>query len=305
MIVELYKKYRPKLFKHVIGQKETCDTLQNFISAKKVPHTILFSGPSGCGKTTLARIVAKKIECHDMDLVEINAASTRGIDKMRSIQSDMSMAPLSGACRVWIIDEVHKLTSDAQSSMLKPLEDTPKKAYFFLCTTITKKLLSTIRTRSTELKVRLLTEDEILKLLHYVAMKEGRNMYGSVADKIVEFAEGSARKALVLLGQVIDMDDGEKKQLASLQPPETEKQILDLCRVIVNPRSTFRECAAILRKLDEDPETIRHSILGYMDTVLLSKGDQRSFKVIDCLRQDTMSSGRAGLHASIYEVYLK
>jgi DNA polymerase-3 subunit gamma/tau len=301
---ELYKKYRPKTFKAMIGQKKATQTLQNFVTGKKVPHTVLFTGPSGVGKTTLARIMADKLGCSKIDLKELNAASARGIDDMRSVVMNMTLAPVAGKVRVWIIDECQKLTTDAQSSILKMLEDTPKHVYFFLCTTDPHKLLKTIRTRSTEIVLDRMTDADIRQLIADVSKKERKGVHEDTIDKIVELADGSARKALVLLGQVIDVED-PKKQLEGLQIPDFEVQVIELCRIIGNPKSNFKDAAKFLSKFQGDAEEIRRAVLGYMNKILLNKGDARSWKCIDCLRQHTFDSGRPGLHASIYEIYMK
>jgi DNA polymerase III gamma/tau subunit len=142
-----------------------------------------------------------------------------------------------------------------------------------------------------------------MELLGSVAAKEKKALNQEVAEKIIETAGSSARMALVLLGQVIDVE-GTKEQLAAIQLPETEKQVKELCQLITKGGS-FKECAAILKKLKEDPEAVRRQLLGYLNAVLLNNYSPRVFKAIDCLRQDTFHSGMAGLTASIYEIYLK
>lgn len=116
----LYQAYRPRTFDEVVGNKEAIRTLESFIKRdiSEVPHAFLFSGPSGCGKTTLARILAKKLGCSDANFVEIDSADFRGIDTIREIRRQMRLAPVGGgSCRVWLIDECHKLTGDAQSAL--------------------------------------------------------------------------------------------------------------------------------------------------------------------------------------------
>jgi len=143
--VELYRKYRPTKFSQVLGQREAIATLANMGKRRAVPHCLLFTGPSGVGKTTLIRILREKLGCKEHDYVEINAAEARGIDTIRDIQRRLTLSPLSGRCRVWAIDECHRLTTDAQSALLKILEDTPPTAYFMLATTEPNKLLTTER----------------------------------------------------------------------------------------------------------------------------------------------------------------
>ena len=115
---ELYKKYRPKSFKAFAGNEAVKSQLSGWVRTKKVPHCILFQGGSGMGKTTLARILRKKLNCSDADLREINAAGkARGIEEVKKIESQIAMAPIGGDCRVYIIDECHKMTNDAQNAL--------------------------------------------------------------------------------------------------------------------------------------------------------------------------------------------
>ena len=132
---ELYRKYRPTSFKQVVGQEEAIRTLTELGKRKAIPHAILFTGPSGVGKTTLARILQRKLKCVGNDFVEMNAANDRGVGIIRSIQNKVGLAPMLGSCRIWLMDEAHQLTSDAQSAFLKLLEDTPSHVYFMLATT--------------------------------------------------------------------------------------------------------------------------------------------------------------------------
>src|SRR5688572_25883760 len=141
--MELYKKFRPKTLKGVVGQEGAVSSLQSMIDKGRLPHTILFSGPSGCGKTTIARILKGILECSDLDFFEINCADFKGIDMVRDIRRYVGIPPLHGKSRVWLIDEAHQLTKDAQNAFLKLLEDTPKHAYFMLATTDPQKLLPT------------------------------------------------------------------------------------------------------------------------------------------------------------------
>ena len=211
MSEELYKKHRPTNFKQIIGQQEAIRTLTEMGKNGSIPHTILLSGPSGCGKTTIARILKTKLKCSDNDFYEINAADSRGIDTVRDIRQRMFLAPIGGECRIWLVDESHQLTSQAQQSFLKILEDTPKHVYFFLASTEPNKLLKTIITRSTEIKLRELTEKELVELVNRTVKDEDKKISEDIVKKMADLADGSARKALVLLHQIISVDNKEQQ----------------------------------------------------------------------------------------------
>jgi DNA polymerase III subunit gamma/tau len=206
---ELYKKYRPKEFRDVIGQGSAVKVLEAKLKSNNLPHTLLFAGPSGCGKTTLARIVCRKLKCSKHDFKELNSADFRGIDMVRNIRININKAPIGGDCRVWLIDECHKLTTDAQNAFLKMLEDTPDHVYFMLATTEPQKLLPTIRTRSTEIAVKNLTRKSLQKLILFVSASALIGIDTEVLEKIIECSDGSARKALVLLDQIAELKSEE------------------------------------------------------------------------------------------------
>ena len=108
-----YKRFRPKTLKSVLGQEGPVNSLQRFIDRNTIPHCILFTGPSGCGKTTIGRILKTHLNCGDADWLEINSADFKGIDTVREIRRSINLSPISGDCRIWFIDEAHKLTNDA------------------------------------------------------------------------------------------------------------------------------------------------------------------------------------------------
>lgn len=302
---ELYKKYRPKSFKTVVGQSNVLKSLEKMIEQKKVPHTLLFSGASGCGKTTLARIVAKELGCGKHDLEELNCADFRGIDVVRDIRKSMPQAPLSGSCRVWIIDESHKLSSDAQNAFLKILEDTPDHVYFMLATTDPQKLIDTIRTRCTEITVKPLNDTEITKLVKAICKKEGvETVTENVLDIIAKNSEGSARKALVLLHQVIGLAT-EDEMVESIESATVAKKSEHLAKALLNTRSRWQDIAKILKDGDlDDPEKIRWMVLGYAKSVMLNggKASARAFIIIDMFKDPFYDSKVAGLVHACYAV---
>lgn len=305
---ELYRRYRPTELDEIFGQEAAVAQLRQFLTDKNTPHALLFSGPSGCGKTTLARIMARELGAvADHDLVEVNAASSRGIDTIREIQDRAGLSAW-GECRVWIIDEAHQLTKkaggDAQTALLKTLEDVPESTYFMLCTTDPNQLLKTIRTRCTEIKVTALSDSTLGGLLVSIAELEEKKVEEKVIQTIVEQAEGSARQALVLLGKVINLTDTTTK-LAALAPDEVKKQAVDLCRVLCNARCKWKDAADILKQIEEEPETVRRIILSYVSAVLLNggKNQDRLFLILDCFNEPVFYTGKAGLVRAAYDVY--
>ena len=300
---ELYKDHRPKIFKNVIGQKAAVDSLNSLLFGDSFPSTLLFTGPSGCGKTTLARILQKKLDCGPRDFVEVNCADFRGIDMVRDIRGRMSLSPISGAKRIWLIDEAHQLTATAQDAFLKMLEDTPSHVHFFLATTDPQKLKKTIRTRSTEIAVKSLNSADLTELLYMVADKEGKELEEEVAERIVKHSDGSARKALVFLNQVIDLKKVQD-QLNAINSSEIEKQGIELARALLDTRSNWKKVAAILKSINEDPESLRWMVLGYASNVMLSAGKStaRAFLLVDAFQDNFYDSKRAGLVAACYRV---
>ena len=303
-MTELYKKYRPKTFKSMIGQPQAVRILQNKLKNNKMPHSILLSGPSGCGKTTLARILRRKLKCGKHDFTELNCADFRGIEMVRDIRSHLYQAPIDGKCRIWLIDEAHKMTGDAQDAFLKMLEDTPSHAYFMLATTEPQKLKKTIKTRCTEIVVKSLNSKLMVELLSRICKSEKVEIPEKVLDEIIENSEGSARKALVLLDQVIELDN-EEDMIESIKATTTEIQSIAIARALLDPRTEWKEMAKTLRETsDEDPERIRWMVLGYAKSVLLSGGkpSDRAYLMIDAFRDHFYDSKMAGVVAACYEV---
>jgi len=273
------------------------------------------SGPSGCGKTTIARILKSTLDCGDADFQEVNAADTRGIDTVREIRKHMGLRPISGECRIWLIDEAHKLTNDAQNGLLKILEDTPKHVYFMLCTTDPQKLIRTIHTRGTELKLKGVVPLAMEKLLCDIIEREKLSVGEDVVASVIDAAEGSARKALVILEQVSGLD-GDKAQLAAVASTTYTRELaFDLARLLVTGQNIgWADVAKILRAIkEEDAEGIRYCILGYARSCMVGadgkppnvKLGERAFKIIDIFGRNFFDSKHAGLAAACWEAVFK
>ena len=301
--MELYKKYRPQKLDDMIGQEGPINILQNLIKKKNIPHALLFHGPSGCGKTTAARIMGSVLDCRKDDFVEINASLSRGIDTIKEINKRIHMNPIGGGCRIWSMDEAHQLNSFAQNALLKLLEDTPENKYFILCTTNPEKFLRTIRTRCTEIKMSEIPEMILAKHAYKISKLEKQPISKKVAKKIAEYSQGSARKAMVLLEQVIDISE-EKKQLDYILKGDTQTQVIELCRLLMK-KSKWSEVAAILRDLDEEPETIRRIIIGYFNSVLLKDGrpamQKKAWSILESFEESFMYAAPALVTQKCYE----
>lgn len=236
----LYNKYRPKLISDLSGQ-ESVKTFLTKIDADSVPHTIIFYGPSGTGKTTAARLLAKKIHCENptpdgdvcgvchgcisvdsgttLDYMEIDATSSGGVNDMRELKDRLALTTLSGKPRIVYIDEAHNLSKQAFDALLKVLEDESNNI-FVLATTEQQKVPKTIRTRSFEVEFLPAKKEEIAELVIKVAKKEGYTLAKKVANVIAFIAEGSYRRALVLLEDVlmhVDSKDITEDDLDDLQ----------------------------------------------------------------------------------------
>lgn len=305
--MELREKYRPKTLDEIIGQDILVKQLKGFVKAGRLPHAILFTGPPGCGKTTAAKILAKLLFCVGQNLNEINSASFKGIDTVRDLQSTVGLQPMGGKAAVYILDEAHELSKPAQDALLKTLEDVVQKyphAYFMLCTTDPGKIIAAIRSRCTELSVTFVSNADIQMLLMKVMKAEGIKLEQRVGQKIIERCEGSPRKALVLLDQVRGLPEA-KDQLDAIESTEEEKKGIDVARAIFNRQTKWADIAKIIKDVGDDPETIRHIVLGYATTILLSGGPlkDRAFLVIQAFRDNFYDCKKAGLAAACYEVF--
>jgi len=298
---EFYKKYRPKTFKEIRGQPEACKTLHAAIKARNVPHSILFSGPSGTGKTTMARLMATKLGCSTgFDFIEVNAASNNGIGVIRGIEQQTGLAAVQES-RVWVFDEAHELSTPAQNALLKILEDTPSCVYFFLCTTHPDDLLPTIRNRCTNIEMKPLNSETMRSLLVDICNKEKLNTDEKVINRIIDVAEGSARRALVLLEQIMTLTPDEAIKV--IQSNDVRQQAVEIVKALLRPGTTWPEMAKIIKSVDEDAEKVRRLILAYTTTVMLGQPKPgRAFYIIQAFRDSFFACGKAGLVAGCFEV---
>ncbi|MDX1414053.1 MAG: DNA polymerase III subunit gamma/tau [Candidatus Promineifilaceae bacterium] len=221
----LYRKWRPVRFEEVIGQDHITQTLQNSVAAERVGHAYLFCGPRGTGKTTTARLLAKAVNCLDedpakrpcnqcatcqsinngrfLDLIEIDAASNTGVDDIRDLRDKINFAPNLGRFKVYIIDEVHMLSTAAFNALLKTLEEPPAHAMFILATTEEHKVPATIKSRCQQFNFRLLSTAEISSRLAWLGEQESLTIEPGALELIARQGAGSLRDAESLLDQLI------------------------------------------------------------------------------------------------------
>lgn len=228
----LYRKYRPQTFKELAGQDPIAETLRNEVREGRLAHAYLFTGPRGTGKTTSARLLAKALNCQHgptpdpcaeedaasgvsecpqckairtgshLDVIEIDAASNRGIDDIRSLQERVQLAPVFGRYKVFIIDEVHMLTDPAWNALLKTLEEPPPNCVFVMATTEVHKVLATVLSRCQRFDFQRISRSALVERLRFVAAREGLEIEDEALDILARRADGGLRDALSLLDQV-------------------------------------------------------------------------------------------------------
>ncbi len=257
----LYRKYRPQTFSDVVGQEQLVTLLESSIKQKKISHAYLFCGGRGTGKTTVARIFARDIGCNPEDIIEIDAASNRGIDEIRELRDAVRTSPFSSPYKVYIVDEAHMLTKEAANALLKTLEEPPSHVIFILATTDPEKLLATIVSRCQKIIFQSPALSTLADRLVYVAKEEEKVLDEDAALLIARHGKGSYRDALGILEQVLTV--GEKTitlEDTILQLGTPDKSILlDLLKAL---------CA-------KDEKEITHTI------VFLQKKNNSALKTYD------------------------
>jgi DNA polymerase-3 subunit gamma/tau len=247
------RKWRPQTFADLVGQTHVTETLQNAIKNNRVAHAYIFSGARGVGKTTAARILAKALNCvhgptpepcgvcdsckeiasgTSLDVIEIDAASNRGIDQIRELREMVRYAPAAARHKVVILDEAHMLTGEASNALLKTLEEPPDRVIFVMATTEPENLEDTIRSRSQHFHFRALTFLEITNRLKFIAEKEDLKIDDGALSVIARMAEGSMRDALSLLEQARaycgdNIEDNAVRELLGVVPEDALQELVE------------------------------------------------------------------------------
>lgn len=220
----LYRKYRPSNFASVVGQEVVVDILKNSILNNKVSHAYLFTGPRGTGKTSIAKILAHAVNClnfngdicgecevcknldiNDSDIIEIDAASNNGVDEIRTLRDNVKLLPSFCKYKIYIIDEVHMLSTGAFNALLKTLEEPPSHVIFILATTEPNKIPLTILSRCQRFDFNKISNEKLVSRLLYIATQEGKIVDKSILEYIAEISDGGLRDAINLLDQVISL----------------------------------------------------------------------------------------------------
>ncbi|MBQ1342186.1 MAG: DNA polymerase III subunit gamma/tau [Erysipelotrichaceae bacterium] len=255
----LYRKYRPSTFEEVVGQQHIVATLQNAIKNNKLAHAYLFCGPRGTGKTSVAKLLAKTINCTSEgnrpcgkcancidiqesthpDVIELDAATNNGVDEVRDLIDKVKYAPMQGKYKVYIIDEVHMMTASAFNALLKTLEEPPEYCIFILATTEPHKVLPTIVSRCQRFDFNKVPTPLIKERLSYIAEKEGIKCEDAALQLVSEIAEGGMRDALSIMDQCIAyaQNDIKASDVSAVYGIATTREKLDLL-AFVSDRDT-------------------------------------------------------------------
>ncbi|HFC97025.1 MAG TPA: DNA polymerase III subunit gamma/tau [Thermosulfurimonas dismutans] len=263
----LARKYRPQRFAEVVGQPHVVRTLQNALRQGRLAHALLFCGIRGVGKTTVARIVAKALNCEgndpaepcnrclsceeitagrSLDVIEIDAASNRGIDEVRELRENLKFAPARGRAKIYIIDEAHMLTREAANALLKSLEEPPPHVYFILATTEPHRLPVTILSRCQRYDFRRIPPAVLVEHLQDIARREGVQIEEDALLIMAREAEGSLRDALSLLDQALAYGVRTREELLEAFGLAERELVEKLARAIIN-----RDLAEVLALSEE------------------------------------------------------
>jgi DNA polymerase III subunit gamma/tau len=294
------RKYRPQIFDDVLGQDHVVRTLKNAITEKRLAHAYLFVGPRGTGKTSTARILAKGLNCiHgptvtpcgvcdscreisqgiSLDVLEIDGASNNSVDQVRELRDNVRFAPVRGRYKIYIIDEVHMLTSQAFNALLKTLEEPPAHVIFVFATTEPNKVLPTILSRCQRFDLRRIPTQIIARQLQSIAKQESVSLSGAAAEAIAVASEGGLRDAESMLDQLVAFCGKEisEDQVLEIFGLTSEIVVADLARSIVKA-----DASAALRIIHDQAEAgkdlgrILGDLIGFLRHLLIDQVDSAS-----------------------------
>ena len=293
MYQALYRKYRPQKFEDVVGQKVIVKTLCNAIIHDKITHAYLFAGPRGTGKTSIAKIFAKTINCEHLsnltpcdecisclqfnnkqtvDIIEIDAASNNGVEEIREIKNKVNLVPTNGKYKVYIIDEVHMLTTAAFNAMLKTLEEPPKNVIFILATTEPHKIPLTILSRCQRYDFKKLSNSEIVNRLQFIVNNEHINVEDGVLDMIAQISNGGMRDSIGLLDQLITYCDDliKLEDVHEINGTINNEQMFELIKTMLS--KNYNDIYKIIDKYNDEGKNlskILENIIDYLKDVLI------------------------------------
>jgi len=307
----LAARLRPPSFDGVLGHESVVKAVQKLLAKppEERPRCFTFTGAPGGGKTTLARLIAEflvpDLECRNMDVDEIDAASYSGADDTRALRERVQNRPMSGGNRVVIMDEAHRLSATAKDVLLKVMEDSPKHLYWIICTSEGEKLPDSIKRRGAFFELKPVPGNEIKRLMVKVSRKEGIFLPETIRDRITEAAEGSPGMALMYLETVgamcrEDMSTAEIEE-AALYVTKGSDAAGSLPKLLLAgaTKSDVLACIAALKAEGKDAEGTRRGVLGYMEAAALGnwcREKERALEIMEIFcAGNTFDSGWSGL----------
>ena len=303
--ISLYRKWRPRTFNEVVGQDRVTNTLANALSGGRLVHAYLFAGPRGTGKTSTARILAKAINCVEgptstpcgvcdacvsisegtaLDVVEIDAASNRKIDEIRELLDKIPYTPTALRMKVYIVDEVHQLTAEASSALLKTLEEPPAHVVFVLATTEPHKLLPTIISRCQRFDFSLVSAVDMERLLEHIASREGIDISEDALGMVAEHAHGSVRDAIGVMDQISNLS-GERitsEQLAEMLGEVETGLVFEMVDLIAD-RDTAGALTLTGRMLEAgtDPRRFVEALISHLRSLFLVQNAANPSEIVE------------------------
>ena len=301
--MSLYQKYRPKTLEGMFGNEALIASLEGMLdNPQTMPHVWMIHGQTGCGKTTIGRIIKQKLEIHDHDFTEINSSEMRGIDTVRELIKNSGFRPMNGTYRMFLVDECHKMTNDAQNAILKLLEDTPAHVIIVLCTTEPEKMIKAILGRCQNMQGHPLDDKTMTRLIRKVVKLEKATLSEEVLSIILQDSAGHPRNALTMLETVLATPEEQREDVAR-KTLSQQSQSIELCRALIGKNCNWRTIAPILAGLkDQEAESTRRAVLGYCQAILLKTDEPRAGLVMDYFIEPFYHTGFPQLVHACYSV---